>query len=621
MRLGVLRERLRSLLAGDARQAGWGAALLIAPHFVLGLWLLIVPDHLAFGTNQLVTLVHVALGVVAVPTIVLWIVRHATRRGRRRRGLVSRSTSWVLVGTGTIAIATGAWVTWGGEIVPAHPAHASSGLLVGAALVLHLWTGRQRAAALGVAGLLVLATAGADLALELLPPQSLEAPSLAFAFEPKRSELYEPAASCGECHVEQYAEWSRSTHGRTMENPLFVNQMAKQTEWLGFDISDYRELVEGKHPRTDGEAALQTCERCHTPTTFYGDDKQDPLKPTGIAREGITCSFCHTMRGVRDGLTRNEPLPADLDRTNWGELVKRLPYYVSAPETVRRYFGQGSRSQTGRWLANALIRWRPSVHRQDMRPPALDSAASCLPCHANGDFDQLAESPQKVYFAWERSHYNTGDPATTVTCQDCHMARELTGTKPQEPGRFVPWGPVRRHHSSHYFLGGNREIPDRLNDPEHARREHELNMKVADISVVATRREGNQLFVEVEAVSRLVGHYLPSISSANRWLWVEITALDEAGQSLAVTRRPTQQMEPEPEAAVIYRCVDPPRPNCDTVLVPGEPRLLTARLPLPPEARPAKLVATLYHSLDPEPLRTLTVPYPLPPRSPAAKTE
>ena len=81
-----------------------------------------------------------------------------------------------------------------------------------------------------------------------------------------------------------------------------------------------------------------------------------------------------------------------------------IPQFVSAPETVRRYIGQGSKSALGREIADLLIRWRPSVHSADYHAPVLDRSESCMPCHSMGMLDAAPEVPRKVFIDQAQRH-------------------------------------------------------------------------------------------------------------------------------------------------------------------------------------------------------------------------
>jgi hypothetical protein len=592
----------------DPSLAGRHAGLLLLPPLALGAWLAMVPDAATFGVNQVVTLVHVLIATTTAPVVVLWTWRHARGLRGGARGPWRVAIEWTLVMGALVALATGAFVAWSGEIGRAHAYHAGAALAVGITLAGHVWSAGRRGVSIAL-GAAVGATGIAGFVVRPLAPAST-LPEAEFAFQTRSAALYESAETCGECHVDELAEWRASTHGATMHNPVFVRDMERQKYSLGFDLDAYGALTKGAPHATPTPALVNSCERCHTPTSFYGDDRGDALAPVGVASEGITCSFCHTIRAVHTGLARGQPLPANLVKDDLGAVLPRLPYYVSAPETVRRYLGEGSANRLGRWLSRALIRWRPSVHKADMHAPVLDDAVACMPCHSSGDFDAMPQLAQKTYVSWEHSAYSTGDPGTTVTCQDCHMATEPTGGKPGEVGPFVPWGPARQHRASHLLLGGNRFITDRLHEDAQSKREHEMNLRSVEVSITGARENDDGAEVTVQLTSRRVGHDLPTSAAQNRWLWIELRALDRAGAKLAETKPPKAKDDVESESPLIFRCTEPPRPDCDTVLHPSVPRAFRGQLSLPRGVNPSRLVATLRASFDEEPLGSASIAYP-----------
>ena len=585
----------------DLRGA-WGAVALLTPHLLLGTWLLVVPDRLAFRTSQVVTLLHVGLVVASLPLLIVWIVRHvgwreAARERVRERG---RAARWSLALASLVAAGTGMAVLSSGDIVRAHVFHAWAGIAVGALVAWHLWAARRRSAAVLVAALMVVAAAGGVLARKVIPPQAIDPVVPAFAYRARPAARYESAAACGECHAEIYADWRRSTHGRTMENPLIREGFVRQRDNVGFHLPDFQRIIEGA-PVAHASAAFNSCEMCHAPTSFYSDDRSDPLHATGTAAEGVTCSFCHTLRAVEPGEGRGRPLPRELGNPSRSiEFLPLLPKYVSAPETVRRYFGQGSTNRALHWLSNALIRWRPDVHRHDYRSPVLASAIACMPCHSLGALDMLPELPQKTYRSWELSRYATNNPATNVTCQDCHMARRMTGRPLHESGPVVPWGPVRERSRSHLFLGGNSTVADLLHDQDFERLEHRLNTQMANVTLDAARLSGARLEVDVRVETRLVGHDLPSMGAQNRWLWVQVFAFDATGREVGASHPPTGNEDTSGESPLMFRCVNHPSPTCDTALRPDIGRVFTARLSTEPGAVPSSVRAVLHLSVDSE---------------------
>src|SRR6185437_8227838 len=47
---------------------------------------------------------------------------------------------------------------------------------------------------------------------------------------------YEPAEHCGECHVQDYQDWKRSTHSRTLQLGSVREAMERQPNLLDEDI-------------------------------------------------------------------------------------------------------------------------------------------------------------------------------------------------------------------------------------------------------------------------------------------------------------------------------------------------------------------------------------------------
>lgn len=85
-----------------------------------------------------------------------------------------------------------------------------------------------------------------------------------------------PARRCGECHQEQYREWSASAHAQSYASAAF-------------------------HDSSDGYR-VESCLACHVPQTILG---QGPLRPRPARREeGVTCVACHFKEGRLEGPNR-----------------------------------------------------------------------------------------------------------------------------------------------------------------------------------------------------------------------------------------------------------------------------------------------------------------------------
>ena len=102
---------------------------------------------------------------------------------------------------------------------------------------------------------------------------------------------------CGECHQAIHAVWQESMHSRAFSNGVFQ--------------AAYRTAKQGVNKE---RASL--CLTCHAPTTRRTGDF---VAANPITQEGVTCDFCHSIRGVEfeDGQPR---VDLNVGRTKYGPL-------------------------------------------------------------------------------------------------------------------------------------------------------------------------------------------------------------------------------------------------------------------------------------------------------------
>jgi len=583
-------------------RAGWGAAVLLAPHLALGTWLLIVPDHVAFTMAQIVTLAHVSLSMIAIPAVGIWTFVHVRRmRTTRPQSLASTVTNRALGAGVVLAAGTGLAVLLGGDIVRIAPLHAASGIVVGLPLAVHFWLSPRKWAAVVVASLLGVTALGALAARRWLPATTAEASVPPFTYATRDARLYEPAASCGECHTQDYADWKRSTHARTLELPNVQESLGHAKDILSETLTHVGELRNDKSPPATAAVSFSACGSCHAPTTFYGDDKQSMLKPAGVVAEGVGCSFCHTLRAVYESPSKLDPRA--LASGDVLALMSRVPLYVSAPETVRRYLFQGSARPFARRVSNLLVRWRPEVHSRDYDAPVMDDSRACLACHSLGV--ESASVPHMTYYGWQASPFVTGDPKTTVECQDCHMTRRLTGAPTHDASRMVPWGPLRATRS-HLLLGGNVHAAETLGDADLAQQEHALNAAALTLTITRAQQVGDDLEATVAVHSNLVGHFFPAFETQLRYGWIELRALDAAGNVVASTLPPRDSQDFGSSSPFIMASSDDPKPDNQRLVAPRAVREFSGRVKLPPGARVEKVTAALHEAVDPIPIADAT---------------
>ncbi|MFQ5878163.1 MAG: multiheme c-type cytochrome [Acidobacteriota bacterium] len=235
---------------------------------------------------------------------------------------------------------------------------------------------------------------------------------------------YTPARECGECHTSIHEAWADSPHARSATDPGFLSAL--------------REAVAAGADRRD-------CLWCHAPTILVTEDVA--LEGT-IAREGITCDFCHTVADV----DMERPDRFTLDP---GE-VKRGPFRYSEP--------------VGHETAYSAL------HRAS---PLL-----CASCHEFTNANGVAVL--STYTEWREGPY----PERGVPCQDCHMALV--------PGTKVRAGLARKGSprlvNLHRLVGGS------------ARGQLERGL---DLAIESLERAGGRGRITVTVKNVAAGHAVP----------------------------------------------------------------------------------------------------------------
>lgn len=182
---------------------------------------------------------------------------------------------------------------------------------------------------------------------------------------------YSTAEKCGQCHSDIYENWRGSLHAAAFQNPIFQ--------------AAYRKV----YTESRGEAGAY-CLRCHAP---LAELLRDFNASSGLAREGVTCDFCHNVKAV----------------------VKK---------------GRGLRSFTvspGVVKSSSLKGANPKKHKAAY---SADFASSelCAGCH---EFVNKNGVPVgTTYREWKASRF----AAEGKRCQECHMAA-IAGKTANEDGR------------------------------------------------------------------------------------------------------------------------------------------------------------------------------------------
>ncbi len=239
------------------------------------------------------------------------------------------------------------------------------------------------------------------------PPPPLDAPPGVFT----------SAERCGECHTDIYRVWTSSLHAASFTNETFQASL--------------RELTNGK------EALSSVCMGCHAPVTA-----------TDVAREGVTCDYCHSIQNV-DVKTRPIQAVLSVGKTKFGP------------------------------VSNA----HSTGHEVAVSPLHAESAI-CSGCHEY-------QNPAGLQVLGTFSEWQASDMgAAGMTCQRCHMP--LTGMKVVDPR-------VKREPASFVNL---HKMPG-------AHSKDQLS-KALEFQIVEVRREGVDLHIRVMVRNHGAGHNVPT---------------------------------------------------------------------------------------------------------------
>jgi hypothetical protein len=233
------------------------------------------------------------------------------------------------------------------------------------------------------------------------------------------------AEECGRCHQDIYRYWKASLHAQAADDTRFQAVFTK---------------LKNESARTDLD---QICLRCHAPALLQGQDYKWEKK---VSWEGVTCDFCHSVRGIR----------ADA----------KAPFVLDV----------------GQVKSGPLRDAQPTVHAARYAD-TFSSSMLCNPCHQFTNEHGL--DVLSTYNEWQSSPY----PARSVTCQNCHM-RNTSGKVVDPKVKRVASSSVNLHE-----MPGGHSIT-------------ELNRALQ--AVIASERHGNTVDVTVQVSNRGAGHRLPT---------------------------------------------------------------------------------------------------------------
>ena len=200
-----------------------------------------------------------------------------------------------------------------------------------------------------------------------------------------RKEGYTESQVCGTCHTMIHKQWENSLHASSISDPVF----------------------QGVYNELHNEENRRFCLKCHAPTVRVSGDYD---LTQSITKEGVTCDFCHTIKGV--DLNMEEPFEFALG------FVKRGPFKSNLEIGHRNLYSE--------------------IHLK---------AEFCGGCHEV--VNENGFHVMSTYTEWKQGPY----AEKGIQCQNCHMPEEF-GVPIVNPEI------ARTQHNvtAHKFLGGHSQI-------------------------------------------------------------------------------------------------------------------------------------------------------------------
>ena len=300
---------------------------------------------------------------------------------------------------------------------------------------------------------------------------------------------------CALCHAEKFKQWNGSMHSKAFADPL----------WRAATKLFFKEAV-----KKDEVLEMKACIKCHTPLGFRsysisspGDDYD---KLAALPAQGIFCNWCHNINEIK----------------HLGDAG-----YEVAPGN-----GEDDPSTMLGPLKDASSDFHPTKYSE-----LHTKSEFCGLCH-NVSHAANHMPFEQTYDEWKNSPYNTGDPATTVNCQDCHMRQRpgipATGKtkRPDNPGKAAEKGPDRKHIWTHYFVGANTLVTKLLKSDLHAQMAIERLKNAADLELIksGSYRKNKLSQISVKVINSGAGHYLPTGITEIRQMWLDVKISDSRGK-------------------------------------------------------------------------------------------
>jgi hypothetical protein len=322
--------------------------------------------------------------------------------------------------------------------------------------------------------------------------------------------------TCEECHSEIFDQWKHSMHNLSQKDPVYLS-VAK---YIRKGLIDHHHIAEA-----------ESCVKCHVPvgviTGYPQKTSDDEKKIPEIANQGIQCDYCHSATSTEK--MYNNGLQLSPGNGEEAPGIKRGPFQDSESDFHESAF---SEFHTGSEI--------------------------CGTCH-NVKHVAYMTDLETTYDEWEKGPYNHKDPEKRITCQGCHMYQRpglpSTGSTQRIKNRGVASddGPVREHIFTHYFVGGNRFVPELFDDRIKPEMADERLKHAASLAIGTDRIKDGKL--EIIITNTGAGHDLPTGLTDIREMWLEIEIRDKNQKKILYASGKLDKDRYLPDDSIMYRTV------------------------------------------------------------------
>ena len=338
-----------------------------------------------------------------------------------------------------------------------------------------------------------------------------------YDFKQVRVDQFISPEVCKGCHSEIFDQWSGSMHSKAFVDPVW----RAATKLFVKDVTQEGEIME-----------MKACVKCHTPLGFRSKSISSPEddydKLAALPAQGIFCNWCHNINEVKHlGDAGYEVNPDGIN---------------DEPSTMLGPF------------KDSVSPFHPTKYSK-----LHTTSEFCGLCH-NVSHSANNLPIEQTYDEWKNSPYNTGDPKTTVHCQDCHMRQKpgvpATGKteRPDNPGKACDSGHERDHIWTHYFVGANAVVAKILGNNIHSNMAIERLQHAADLKILkSTSYIKNQLSrINISVINSGAGHYLPTGLTEVRQMWLDVNITDAKGNVLLKSGQLNGKKEIDQHAVVFH---------------------------------------------------------------------